>query len=157
MKIIKTQLLCFILFCSFLMNGCAPVYYVTHISEIHKNKKNIKELTTLLNNDPLTFYSRLTLDTENLAHDNINLGFDHNLESGAYRFNDEIYFWFSIIKHKDIIKSFEVSHFIGVFLQWVIFFINSIYRRAGWELCLLKFSTGLGIVILKTSTLITNM
>jgi hypothetical protein len=116
-----------------LISGCAFTYELCNKGELQSNRLVIERLNNLLTNQPLNFLSELKLDTIHLAHDIIPLGLDYTYESGAFRYNDQIYFWCQIIRQGESIVSFSTSPFAWKLgpSGWAAY--SSIFEEYGWE------------------------
>jgi hypothetical protein len=117
------------------MMGCTTIYKLHNKTEIEANSISINGLTEEIKDDPHLFISKISLDTNHLDHNIVLLGFDFSLESGAFHYNDKIYFWLEIIRKKDSIISFTAEPF-----HWATGgptaaeVYNSIYKKAGWKI-----------------------
>lgn len=94
-----------------LIVGCTRVCRSQNKSTREVDRIAVKELTENLEHNPQLFLSKVSLDTHGLAHDVDSLGFNYSLESGAYRYNDQIYFWLQIVRLNDSIVSFSANPF----------------------------------------------
>jgi hypothetical protein len=112
--------------------GCSPSRYFIAEPLIEEDAISIQQLTNSISNNPDYFLSKLTLDTNGLAHYKDSLGYNFSIETGGYKLNDRVYFWLSIIREGDSLFSLSASPFywtIGG--KWQGNY-DKIYKSAGW-------------------------
>jgi hypothetical protein len=92
-----------------LLGGCGTLYSAQHREEMEASRQTIRRLTELIDKEPLRFLAEVTVQTNGLAHDIDALGFDHTLETGAFRHNNEIWFWMMIVRRDQEVTSYAVE------------------------------------------------
>jgi hypothetical protein len=112
--------------------GCGAIYAHSHREEIDGSRRAIAELTALIDHDPLKLLERLTRQAPQDSREIVQLGFDHVLEAGGFRYDDRIHMSLTLVRHGHTVISYRAEPDLGYVGGSQREAYRGLWEQAGW-------------------------